>query len=292
LVEQEYEESVITIWEELVEVPSNEPGKKRFVKRIIRYITKINTLTGEKEVSEVEPIVEPIEQDSENPIVIVREEIIEVPSKGSSRKSFIKKIIRYLVKINSSTGEKEVVGKQIYEEPIFNIKEEVVEIPSEETTNSYSKKVTRFRINPITGEREIIDEQEINNEQSNNQFDGQSTEGVREEIVEVPSEEMGKSKFVKRIIKYVTRVDPVTGKKEVIEEEPIEETIEQSQEPETSIKEEIVEVPSDIPGKTKLVKRTIKYIYRVNPYTGEKEIAGEQTTEEPYEDLSKEIEVV
>ncbi|KAG4092567.1 hypothetical protein H8356DRAFT_1702494 [Neocallimastix lanati (nom. inval.)] len=289
LIEEDIEESVTTVKEEIIEVPSNESGKKRYAKRIIRYVTKINTVTGEREVIEEEPIVEPIEKES---VVVINEEIVEIPSEGSSRKSFIKRIIRYLIKINLDNGEKEILAKQIYEEPIYNVKEEIVEVPSEESKASYSKRITRYRVNPATGEREVIDEQEISNEQAEDKFEGKDTEGVREEIVEIPSDEMGKSKFVKRIIKYVTRIDPVTGKKEVIEEDPIEESIDQSEEPETSIKEEVVEVPSDVKGKSVLVKRTIKYIYRVNPYTGEKEVAGEQTFEEPFEDISEEFEIL
>jgi hypothetical protein len=289
LVKQDLEESVITVVEGLVEVPSNKYGKKAFAKRIIKYLTKINTTTGEKEVFEEESIVEPIEQESGKPVVIIREAIVEVPSKGSNRKSFIKKIIRYLIKINIITGEKEIVGKQQFEEPIINVKEEIVDIPTEEINTNYSKRITRYRINPVTGEREIINEQELKNKKSEGQYNGRETEGIKEEIVEIPSNEIGKSKFIKRTIKYTTRINPITGKKEIKEEDPIEETVEQSAEPETYIKKEIIEVPSDVPGKTKIVKRTNKYIYRVNPYTGEKEIVGEQTFDEPYEYVSKEV---
>jgi len=293
--EQLYDESVVTVKEELVEVPTFEAGNKRFVKKVYRYITKINSVTGEKEVIEERPFEEPVETSSDNPIVILREEIVEVPSQGTTRKSFVKKIVRYLIKINPVTGEKEVVGKQLFEEPIINVKEETVEIPTEEVNNRYSRRITRYRLNPVTGEREVIDEREISDD--GNRYgkikNSQSEETkVREEIVEVPSSD-GKKRLVKRITKYNTRINPTTGEREVVGEQTSEEPFEDFTREVSAVEEEIVEAPYSEPDNKRFMKRAIKYIYRVNPVTGEKEIAGKQQYEKPIQqDLREPISTV
>jgi hypothetical protein len=291
--EQLYEESVVTVKEELVEVPTFEAGQKRFIKKIYRYITNINSITGEKEVIEEQPFEEAVDQSSDKPIVVVREEIVEVPSQGTSRKSFIKRIVRYLVKINPVTGEKEIVGKQQFDEPIINVKEETVEVPTEEVNNRYSKRITRYRINPVTGEKEVIDEREINDDikQSGEQNITQSQESltsVKENIVEV-TDDNGKKRLVRRITKYTYRINPITGEREIAGEQTSEEPYEDLTKEVSVVEEEIIEAPYSEPNNKKFMKRTIKYIYRVNPITGEKEIAGMQKMEKPIQDLNEQI---
>jgi len=293
------EETVILIREELPEVPSSEPGKRCFVKRVYKYITKINPITGEKQVTKEQPYDESIEQNSDKPIVVIREEVAEVPSEGSSRKSFVKRIIRYLVKINYVTGEKEIIGKQVYEEPIISFKEETVEVPTEEINNNYSKKITRYRVNPVTGEKEVIDETEISegneyserevveeSEQAVEQTQGPIT-SVREEVVEVP-DESGRKRLVKRITKQIIRVNPKTGEREVVGEQTSEEPFEDLTKQVSTIVEEIIEAPYSEPDKKRFMKRTIKYTIEVNPVTGEKEIVGTQQVEKPIQQDLKE----
>jgi len=72
------------------------------MKRTIKYITKINPITGEKDVVGTQQMDKPI-QDTEEPITIIKEEIMENQSEQGQR-IFIKKIIKYVIEIDSITG--------------------------------------------------------------------------------------------------------------------------------------------------------------------------------------------
>jgi len=117
-----------SIREEIIEVPSNESGKRMFVKRIIKYYTRVNQITGENEVVEGETIDEPIEN-FDQPICTVREEIVERPSKEEGKKRFVKKIVRTYIKINPITGEMEVVKN-----PFIKAKEQTTVVNDEMKT--------------------------------------------------------------------------------------------------------------------------------------------------------------
>ncbi|KAG4106057.1 hypothetical protein H8356DRAFT_542740 [Neocallimastix lanati (nom. inval.)] len=106
----------------------------------------------------------------------------------------------------------------------------------------------------------------------------------KEEVVEVPSEEPGKKKFIKKIIKCITIINPTTGEKKVVEELVEEVPFEVKEE--TEVKEEVVEVPSEEPGKKKFIKKIIKCVTRINPTTGEKEVVEEIVDEVPVKPIN------
>jgi len=177
------EELVIEDKEEIIEVPSEEPGKKKFSKKIIKCTTITNPITGEKEVVEelVDEVPFEVKEETE-----VKEEIVEVPSEEPDRKKFSKRIIKCITKINPITSRKEVVKESVEEVPIAveeetEVKEEIVEVPSEDPDrNMFIQRIIRYiaRTNLTTGEK----------------------------------------KFTKRIIRYITRINPNTDEKEVVEE--------------------------------------------------------------------------
>jgi len=95
---------------------------------------------------------------------------------------------------------------------------------------------------------------------------------------------------MKRTTKYVYRVNPVTGEKEVAGMQQKEKPIQQDlRKPITTVKEEIVPVPSET-GKNVFIRRIIKYLVVVDPVDGTKKVVNRQITEEPieeFEDLQK-----
>jgi len=128
-------------------------------------------------------------------------------------------------------------------------------------------------VNPTNGEKivseEIVSEEPVNEE--------------REVIVEIPSEEVGEKKFIKRIIRYVTRKNPTTGDDEVIEEIVSEEVPSCEQ----SNKKSIIRILADkirgiiVPNKSEEIS--------VEPRetlveTESKEIETESESEEDYND--------
>jgi len=111
---------VSTVVEEIIEAPYSEPGKKRFMKRTIKYTIDVNPVTGEKEIVGTQQVEKPIQQDLNEPISAIKEEIVEVPSE-SGKNIFVKRIIKYLIVVDSTTGEKKVISKQTSDEPIEEI---------------------------------------------------------------------------------------------------------------------------------------------------------------------------
>jgi len=386
--------------EQIIEVPSEIPGKKKYIKRIIRYIKRINPTTGE-EVIEEQPVEEVVTESREGIVPEAKEEIIEVPSEEPSKKKYIKRIIRYIKRVNPTTGKEEIVEEQPVEEVITEeeqkkpgfldklankieeivvgeekpVEEEIITttevipekqvveevsvepkeeiIPEEPVVEEVSvepkeepvanlanvsikegepeKKNVLYRVfgknkrrsrkskngEPVEGDEteesiiieeeptieevsteskeEIVPEEPVVEEISTEPREevvpeepvvelanvSEPTTEVKEQIIEVPSEEPGRRKFIKRIIRYITRKNPETGEEEVVEEQPVEEVVAEPREgivPEA--KEEIIEVPSEEPGKKKYIKRIIRYIKRVNPTTGEEEIVEEEPREE------------
>jgi len=177
--------------EQIVEVPSGIPGKKKYIKRIIRYIKRVNPTTGEEEVVE-EPFEEVVTEPREGVVPEAKEEIIEVPSEVPGKKKYIKRIIRYIKRINPTTGEEEIVEEQ----------------PVEEVVSEEEQKKPGFIDRLANKVEKIVTVEKKQSEEP-------VTE-VKEEIVEVPSEEPGKKKYIKRIIRYIKRINPVTCKEEVV----------------------------------------------------------------------------
>jgi len=258
IVEGEIEEGddVEVIEEVIEEEVEQEPiVHKKLIKKVIRYITRINPETGKEEV--VEEVVDvPVEEEKEEPVatetrdvqvpeehVEVKEEVVEVPVEGSSQKKIIKKIIRYITRINPETGKEEVV-EEVVEKPAEDITSTIREadipqenvevkrevIPSEDNPEQSTivETVTKSyvtRINPETGEEELIEE--------GNLEVGDDVEIVEEVIEEIIDESVHSKKLIKKVIRHVTRVNPETGKEEVVEEVvdvPVEEEEEEKEE--------------------------------------------------------------
>jgi len=204
-------------------------GQTRYIKRVIKY--RINPETGEKEI-----IDEPVEHVSEEPISLIKEEIIEVPSNEAGKRRYVKRIIRSIIRVNPNTGEKQIVEGEPIEEiienidqPIRTVEEELIELPlGESGRKKFVKKVVRYitKINAVTGEREVIIEGQ--------QIQQPTVSTTTREVVEESSEEAGKARYIKRVVRY--RINPETGEKERVEEPQ-----HVSEEPMTSIREEIVD---------------------------------------------------
>jgi len=158
------QEPMTSVREEIVEVPSEEPGKKRLVKRIIKQISRINPVTGEREVVSEQTREEPYEELTKE-ISTVEEEIIEAPYFEQNNKKFMKRTIKYIFKVNPITGEKEIVGKQQMDKPISQTqeqipitKEEIVEVPDESGKSIFVRRVIRYLyvIDPATGNKKVV----------------------------------------------------------------------------------------------------------------------------------------
>ncbi|ORX47288.1 hypothetical protein BCR36DRAFT_95260 [Piromyces finnis] len=92
------------------------------MKKTTKYIYKINLVTGEKEIVGMQQNEKPIQQTLQEPISIIKEEMIDVPSE-IGKKTFVKRIIKYLIVVDPIKGTKKVVNKHISEEPIEDLKD-------------------------------------------------------------------------------------------------------------------------------------------------------------------------
>ena len=216
-------------------------------KEIFKLIEKNQTKKVPKPTEKRSDVID--DKPDEELVTEVKEEIVIVPSKEPGKKKFIKKIIKCITKINPTTGEKEVVEELVDEVPIAveeetEVKEEIVEVPSEEPDKKkFIKRIIKCItiINPTTGRKEVVKEsvEEV-------PIAVEEETEVKEEIVEVPSEDPDRNMFIQRIIRYIARTNLTTGEK-------------------------------------KFTKRIIRYITRINPNTDEKEVVEELGNETPFE---------
>ncbi|ORX47291.1 hypothetical protein BCR36DRAFT_95591 [Piromyces finnis] len=209
--------------------------------------------------------------------------------------------------VDPITGKKKHVTKRVIRKLINkNVSKEEVEptIITKELPGGITE-TTELVVDPITGRKKYVTKRTIRRIITTNIVEDEEpseiveheiiseipASEVKEEIVEIPSEVTGKRKFVKRIIRYIKRINPDTGKEEIVEEPVKEIFIEPSEDLIPESKEEIIEVPSEVPGKKKYIKKIIKYIKRINPNTGKEEIIElepiEENVSEKLESFSK-----
>jgi len=239
---------------EVVEEPSIKPREVETSKPKQKKTSKKTTTTKKSPQEEVEIIEEVIE--------IPVEEKIETKSREVST-SGSKKVIK---KGQSGEEEEEVeIIEEVIEVPYdeksrpkgvsspddeVELVEEVIEVPYDQPDQQklVSKKVTKqvLRFNPKTGKKEVVEETVDTSGKSESYDDAEEIE-VTEEVVEVPYDQPQQQKLVsKKVTKQVNKVNPATGKKELVEvvEEP-------SVKPrEASEKKDIVEPPSQIKYST------------------------------------------
>jgi len=202
----------VEIIEEVIEIPVEE---------------KIETKSREVSTSGSKKVIKKGQSGEEEEEVEIIEEVIEVPYDEKSRPKGV----------SSPDDEVELV-------------EEVIEVPYDQPDQQklVSKKVTKqvLRFNPKTGKKEVVEETVDTSGKSESYDDAEEIE-VTEEVVEVPYDQPQQQKLVsKKVTKQVNKVNPATGKKELVEvvEEP-------SVKPrEASEKKDIVEPPSQIKYST------------------------------------------
>ncbi|ORY85882.1 hypothetical protein LY90DRAFT_634254 [Neocallimastix californiae] len=273
--------------EEIVEVPSEDPdrnmfiqriiryiartnlttGEKKFTKRIIRYITRINPNTDEKEVVEELGNETPFEPDDINRM-----------SKKELRNFIREQPLRLIESIRFEAVTRIIPLINQYEERLRTQPRSELKIMFRTIMEFLAKKIILLdRIN--SDDKEILSECiYIPKRNDNNKPDEELVTEVKEEVVEVPSEEPDKKKFIKKIIKCTTIINPITGRKEVVKESVEEIPI--AVEEETEVKEEVVEVPSEEP----VVKESVEEV----PITVEEETeVKEEIAEVPSEEQEK-----
>jgi len=242
---------------------------------VTKQVTRINPVTGKKET--VEEVVDaPIESKSrEAPVTATK----KVETKPAAKKTTSKTSTKKQVKKGSKGPEEEV-----------EVIEEIIEIPAGQ------KVQTKSRNAPAAGSRKVVtkgpngeeEEVEIIEEVIELRSKGGDDEDeveVVEEVIEIPYDKPDQQRLVsKKVTKQVTRINPVTGKKETVEEVVEDSTSGEASmiddADEVEVMEEVIEVPYDKPEQQKLIsKKVTKQISKINPKTGKKEIVEEVVSE-------------